>query len=143
MAKKDTLTRKQAYNKEEYNFTLLGINTPMRDYRLCHEINRVLDISLEKVDDHCISFGLKMAPVGFSKYVFTDTSNFQTILIQNKSNEHRLIPEMQLADYFMIFLPYYPGNIEPLHKSLFSIKNVQMVFDIVALKLQHRDNLLF
>lgn len=143
MAKKDSLTRKEAYNEDEYNFTLLGINTAMRDYRLCHEINRVLDISLEKDEDHFLSFGLNTTPVGFSKYVFTDSSNFQTVLIQNKSHEHRLIPEMQLADYFMIFLPHYPSVLDALHKRLFSIKNVQLVFDVIPKKLQHRDNLLF
>ncbi len=128
---------------EDYDFSLLGISCHAKDYRLCWELNKVLNVDLIRTTDFEIS--KKSEAISFSFYEFIDETNYlEYFLISNRAKNGFLIPEQKKVDFFLMVR----GNIlESLTKEIIgkinSLSLVLTSFNIDPNQLKSKQNLLF
>ena len=48
-------------NDQQYDFILIGIICQHKDYKLCYELNRKLDLNLVKCEDYELYFNVRKA----------------------------------------------------------------------------------
>ena len=151
----------------ELDFTLIGISSSLRDYRLCHFINKYTGLkfqfgkespidhngnlkskSQEELDYHIITEKNKNKTVThhFPMYRYCcEQFEFEYYIINNKSLEKGvLIPEIANFDYFLLIKHYI--DIEDLNKlidNLKSINEIMLVKEIEPTSLKSKENLIF
>ncbi|WP_132777930.1 IPExxxVDY family protein [Sphingobacterium alimentarium] len=151
----------------ELDFTLIGISSSLRDYRLCHFINKHSGLKLqfgkESPIDH--NGNIKNKPQSELDYhVITEKSKtkyfkhhfpmyryccnqfeFEYYLINNKSLENGvLIPEIANFDYFMLIKHYIDSeDLDRLIDNLKSIPDIMLVKEIEPISLKSKENLIF
>jgi hypothetical protein len=128
----------------ESKYALLGICSPLKDYRLSWFLNRSLNLKLTKIEDLKISFPKNKEASNFSIYYFDDEENFSTIsFISNKTYGNTLLPEFQHADFLLLI----NGQFEKLNKKNYvseikKIANVLTVFNIEINKTKNIDTII-
>lgn len=128
----------------DFDFTLIGIITPMRAYRLCWFLNNQLKMSLEREEDLTLK-NEQEEEVFFPRYYFyIEESETDFYLLGNKGTEGYLIPEQKEIDFFMLIynLPERDGG-SAFVKKIKPIQEVQSAFLLDPNKLRSRENLLF
>lgn len=151
----------------ELDFTFIGISSSLRDYRLCHFINKHSGLKLqfgkEPPIDH--NGNIKNKPQSELDYhVITEKSKtkyfkhhfpmyryccnqfeFEYYLINNKSLENGvLIPEIANFDYFMLIKHYIDSeDLDRLIDNLKSIPDIMLVKEIEPISLKSKENLIF
>jgi len=128
--------------EEVYDFSLFGISCHVKDYRLCWEINRALNIDLEKVDlDNGNSE--ENSPLTVSSY-FDEESHIQYTLIVNKHNDGLWFSELPNLDYFLrISGPMHEMLADNCKHLLQNIESILAIVKINPLELKSRVNLMF
>ena len=132
----------------DYDFDLIGIISPLKEYTLAWEINRVLKIHLKKESDIIYETSRRKKFL-ISNYLFRiENSVFR--LLKNKAPDFDnvvnpfLVPEMKEYDYFLLSKTDVANkkgkNILTLIKSL---GNVQYASLVVVESLKSKDNLIF
>ncbi len=129
----------------DLDFVLIAVTSSLKDYRLCHQINKCLNIDFSRMDELLLPSGDGKANQEFNRYgYFPDDSETEFYLISNKGSEGFLIPEMNKVDYFVMIKNFIDD--EDLNHWLSSIKKIQEVLAAVELdpkKLKSKENLLF
>ncbi len=127
-----------------YNFLLIGIVCQHRDYRLCHELNKILNINLNKKDDYSVFSNKRMEDHAFSFYEFINEDGDRYNMISNRCTKGILIPEQKVIDYLILIRPDKMRIDESeLVSSLKNAKVILGVYRLDVLKLKSKDNLLF
>lgn len=128
----------------DFDFTLIGIITPMRAYRLCWFLNNQLKMSLEREEDLALK-NEQEEEVFFPRYYFyIEESETDFYLLGNKGTEGYLIPEQKEIDFFMlIYNPPERDAGSAFVKKIKLIPEVQSAFTLDPNKLRSRENLLF
>ena len=126
----------------DYDFYLLALVSPIKDYRLCWMLNRSCDLDLKKQGDLEINSHKNKKLVYFSVYK-DDINQAHYNVISNKLMGEWLIPELKEADYFMMLR----GNTsvkerESLLEKVKMDPEIQMAFEVNPTKLKSRQNLL-
>ncbi len=131
-----------------YDFSLLGIITPVKEYKLAWNLNNMLDITLDKAEDITLEF-LKNQTLVISNYCY-ETENNLMRLIRNKSVDSHgnktvfLIPELSRFEYFLIIQGFEDAySLGELKEKIARIPGVQFVQEIPVEKLKSRENLIF
>jgi hypothetical protein len=129
--------------EEEYDFYLIGISCHAKDYRLCWEMNRLLNIDLARTED--LDLNLKTSIGKFSFYEFIDEENYsEYYLIANRSTKGFLIPEQKNTDFlFMIKGAAYDSVIDEISEKISSSEIVLTSYNIDVNSLKSKQNLLF
>lgn len=154
----------------ELDFNLIGISSSLRDYRLCHFINKhtglnfifgkespidhngfIKSKSTEELDFHIIYDLTKSKNKNENKHHFQmyrcccQNFNYEYYLLNNKSIENGvLIPEASNFDYFMIIKHYIDEeDLSLLIDNLKSINNILIVKEIDPIVLKSKENLIF
>lgn len=151
----------------ELGFKLIGISSSLRDYRLCHFINKKTGLHLEfgkespldhngniktkskeELDYHIITERSKTSKTKhhFPMYRYCcDDFDFEYFMINNKSLENGvLIPEISNFDYFMLIKHYIDEeDLNKLLEAIRSIKEVMLVKEIQPTSLKSKENLIF
>lgn len=129
----------------EYDFVLIAITTPLKDYRLCYTINKQLLIQFYRTDELKLQFGLGDAPVYFSRFHYkAEQGETEFFLLANKGTEGYLIPEMKKADYFILVHNYIDQeDLEHLISGLNQIPEVLAAIEVDPRKLKSKENLIF
>lgn len=128
---------------EDYDFTLVGISCHSKDYRLCWEINKALNIDLIRKDD--LEIRKKGNVNSHSFYEYVDEENYlEYFLISNRGDNGFLIPEQKRVDFFLMA----KGNISDNHTNdiICKINALSLVltsFSIDPELLKSKQNLLF
>lgn len=131
-----------------YDFELLGIISPVKDYKIAWAINTALNIKFKKNNDLKIEF-INDKQLIISNYTF-ETENSLLRLLKNKSQLISdsafsfLLPELKNFDYFIKIEDEANTFNRPLLIS--RIKNlpiIQYVTTIDADKLKSKENLIF
>lgn len=128
---------------EDYDFTLIGISCHSKDYRLCWEINKALNIDLVRTED--LEIRKKGEVNSHSFYEFIDDDNYlEYYLISNRGSSGFLIPEQKSVDFFLMA----KGNISDSHTkdTISKINALSLVltsFSINPDMLKSKQNLLF
>jgi len=149
----------------ELDFNLIGISSSLRDYRLCHFINKHTGLQFiygkespidhnghlknktaEELDYHII-FDTKKENINhFQMYRYCcDRFDYEYYIINNKSQENGvLIPEAGNFDYFMIIKHYIDDeDLDSLLSNLKSIDEILLVKEIDPTILKSKENLIF
>lgn len=152
----------------ELDFTLIGISTILRDYRLCHFINKHtgLDLIYGK-EDHVDHKGLLKSKLRedldfhiiherkknkvsvrhhFTMYRYCNqTFDYEYYLMNNKSLEGGfLISEIPNFDYFLIIKHFIDDeDVQKLTDSIREINDVLLVKEINPINLKSKENLIF
>ena len=90
----------------DYDFSLVGIISALKEYKLAWLLNSKLEVQLEKTTDIEIEF-LKNQSLIISNYIY-ETEHSSLKLLKNKSvdqfgdNPAFLVPELKRFDYFIL-----------------------------------------
>ncbi|WP_241789455.1 IPExxxVDY family protein [Sphingobacterium rhinopitheci] len=153
----------------ELDFNLIGISSSLRDYRLCHFINKYTGLNFiygkespidhngnlknktaEELDFHIV-YDTKGKMKSDNKHHFQmyryccEQFNFEYYIINNKSQENGvLIPEAVNFDYFMIIKHYIDmEDLNNLIHNLKAIDKIMLVKEIDPTLLKSKENLIF
>ncbi|UKJ07454.1 IPExxxVDY family protein [Solitalea lacus] len=128
----------------DYDFTLIGISAPTRDYRFCWFLNKELSFNLIKTDD-IILLNKANEEIYFSRYhQFFEESEQDYFLIGNKGISGYLIPERKEIDFFLLIHNLnYQSERDALLQQINKMSITQTAFFIDANKLKSKENFLF
>jgi hypothetical protein len=87
---------------EEFDFLLVGIVCQHKDYRLCHELNRALELRLVREKDYEVNIAKRMHPALFSFFKFENDEQDLFYVFENKGKHSLLIPEQSQIDFFLM-----------------------------------------
>ena len=132
----------------EYDFSLFGVISALKEYKLAWLINRHLEVQLGKSMDIRIDF-LKSQDLVISNYLYeTENSSFR--LLKNKSmeqfedNSAFLLPELNRFDYLVIARGFEDTfSHTEIKKKLAAIPNIQYVQHFEVENLKSKENLIF
>ncbi len=124
------------------DFSLIGISTSLKGYKLCWEINNLLNFNLIRYDD--IELIKKDMSIHFAVYKYEIEEDFTSFyLISNNNKNINLLPERKEADFLlMIKEPISNDEINSYIKKLRNINNIQIAFNIIPETLKSRNNLI-
>lgn len=129
--------------EDNYDFSLLGISSHVKDYRLCWELNNTLDISLEKSEPIILSEDNDFS--GFATSTFHDDENqLVFVLLTNKHHGKCLIPEFSQIDYLLKVSGSQHEFVLKSKKQM--IQNIESVLKIIEINpndLKSKSNMVF
>ena len=129
----------------DLDFVLIAITSSLRDYRLCHFINKVTGLKLHKMADYEIG----MPPLGmasFSRYADVDeATETEYYVLANRGEEGgMLVPEMRHSDYFLLIRNFIDEeDLTELLDHIMAIADVVAASEISPQKLKSKENLIF
>jgi hypothetical protein len=132
----------------DYDFSLFGLISALKEYKLAWLLNQYLDVQLDKSRDIKIDF-LKSQNLVISNYLYeTEHSSFR--LLKNKSmdqfesNSAFLLPELNRFDYLVIVRGFEDTYThEEFKKRLSTIPKIQYVQYFQIENLKSKENLIF
>jgi hypothetical protein len=129
--------------EEDYDFTLIGISCHSKDYRLCWELNKMLNTDLIRTKDYDIN--KKNGKSSFSFYEFIDESNYlEYFFISNRGKSGFLIPEQNNVDFFILIRGSTSDSLtKEIIGKINSLSLVLTSFNIDPTQLRSKQNLLF
>jgi hypothetical protein len=99
------VAKKQTFTLDfvpDYDFIVIGIYCAYRDYRVCFELNRVLNLGLVRKDDLQIHLEKKGSSGEFSWFFQLNDDEEEYYLVSNKGTHGYFIPELKPTDYFLV-----------------------------------------
>ena len=131
-------------DSDDYDFYLIGIVCQQKDYRLCHELNRHLELDLTRGNDFEIMNNKRMKTSVFSFFQYLNGDDDVFYIFSNKGKDDFLIPEQKSIDYLMIV----KENFKRIDEQEFinTIKKIPIVLGAYSLevkKLKSKGNLVF
>ncbi|WP_143961774.1 IPExxxVDY family protein [Litoribacter populi] len=130
----------------EYEFDLIGLVAPLKDYKMAWVINNSLELDLIKTKDYQLEF-LNQPALVISQFILEKDHGFIQLL-KNRSYSKSdkalyLVPELKTIDYFLLLQDYtYELNINAYIEELSRHPYVQNVVKLDVTKLKSKENLL-
>ncbi|MEB2776227.1 IPExxxVDY family protein [Algoriphagus sp. D3-2-R+10] len=129
-----------------YDFELLGLVSPVRDYKMAWLINRDLDLDLIKSEDLLLEF-LTLPSLKISQYFLSLPHGFVQLLRNKALNSTNqvsyLIPELKSMDYFLLVQDEtFQISINTFANQLAKNRYIQNVMKLDVSKLKSKENLL-
>lgn len=127
----------------DLDFVLIAITSSLKDYVLCHQINKNLEFDFTKTDDHEVYYNVDEPPLSFSRYYFyVEEGEIEYYLVNNRNPEGFLIHEMNKVDFFIIIHQYIDKeDLNFILTRLNKLPDIQVAAQIDPLKLKSRENL--
>lgn len=132
--------------EHQYDFDLLGLVAPVKDYKMAWLINNSLGTKLVKSDDFELDL-MNQATLKISKY-FQEKEHGFVQLLRNRShgegsNSFYLVPELKVMDYFLLLQDYtFEMDLNHYIENLLGNHFIQTVVRLDISKLKSKDNLL-
>ena len=143
----------------DYDFLLIGILSSAPDYKLCWEMNKILQISLKKEKDLQLQLhesekeeGLKltfekpeMTPCFSSYSYYNEINHVKYTVVANKSISALLVKEEQSVDFFLVVDGLYDDweKEEAIINGLREQREIITAYKIDPNKLKSKQNLIF
>ncbi len=129
-----------------YDFELLGLVSPVKDYKMAWLINRDLDMKLIKSDDLILEF-MTLPSLKISQYFLSLPHGFVQLLRNKALNSTNqvsyLIPELKSMDYFLLVQDEtFQISINTFASQLAKNRYIQNVMKLDVSKLKSKENLL-
>lgn len=129
-----------------YDFELLGLVSPVKDYKMAWLINRDLDVNLIKSDDLLLEF-VTLPSLKISQYFLSLPHGFVQLLRNKALNSTNqvsyLIPELKSMDYFLLVQDEtFQISINTFANQLAKNRYIQNVMKLDVSKLKSKENLL-
>jgi hypothetical protein len=130
--------------KVAYDFLLFGIVCQSRDYKLCFEINRTMNLSLERASDFEVPLNKGKEKIKTSCFEYKDGFGNEYFILANKTATGLLIPEHKSIDYFFMVKESAPQHDKAqVEKQLRSIPVILGAYHLEPEKLKTGDRLIF
>ncbi|PRY87431.1 IPExxxVDY family protein [Mongoliibacter ruber] len=132
--------------EHHYDFELLGLVAPHKDYKMAWLLNKYMDMKLVKSDDFVLDF-IGSPKMEISRYMEDKEHGFVQLL-KNKSlsplsNGAYLVPELKIMDYFLLLQDQtFQLDIIAYIERLSQIKLIQNVVKLDISKIKSKENLL-
>ena len=129
-----------------FDFDLLGLVAPLKDYKLAWLINTTLGIRLKKTEDYHLEF-LNQPDLIISQFMLKKEHGFIQLL-KNKSypvggRSTYLIPELQSKDYFLLCQDFTDEvDLNTYIDALSNARGIHSIVKIDTIKLKSKENLL-
>ncbi len=129
----------------DLDFVLIAITTPLRDYRLCYMVNKILNFNFIRSEDLCLEPLQGSARAWFSLYKYSwESSETDFFMIANKGTDGYLIPEMNRTDYLLLIKNYIDETeLDDILLHLNKIPEIVAAVKVDPKKIKSRENLLF
>jgi hypothetical protein len=138
------LAKKVLRIEYDFNFTLVGISSPVKEYRLCWFLNKELNIEFTRQED--LEIYIDKDNSGFFSFYQYSLENLETeyFYMNNRGTSGFLIPENKETDYFFMVNQRLSKSWEKeLITQLNKIEVIQAAYLINPESLKSRENLLF
>lgn len=138
------MSRHQLEVEYDFDFHLIGINSPAGDYRICWSLNQLLALKLSRSENMLeIKSRKGISNSRHSYYTYYDDEiNIYYKLLANRSGSGLIIPEHKTADYLLLIDENPLIDIAEVIESIKKIKQVVMAFIINLDDLKSKENLL-
>lgn len=138
------MARRKLKIDPDFTFLLIGLASPLQDYRLAWNLNRSLHKSLGRVDDLVLVEPESQRQTSFSRYdYYEELTKSYFHLIRNRQGAVLLLPEAKELDYLLLIKgEYYRTRVAGLLKKIRQIEEVQAVVQIPINTLRSRNNLI-
>ena len=124
---------------EEFNFAVLAINSHIKAYKLCWNINSSMQLNFEKKNDHNIKKDL-----WFSRYASISDDGIEYNLLANRSKKGYLAPNQKNINYFLVVKnDYWQQDKAVFMSKLRNISDVLLVFELDTENLKYIDRFIF
>ena len=124
---------------EEFDFAVLAINSHIKAYKLCWNLNSSMQLNFEKKDDHNIKEDL-----WFSRYTYISDDGIEYDLLSNRSKKGYLVPNQKSINYFLVVKNDYWEQDKPEFMSkLRNIPDVLLAFEMDIANFKHIDRFIF
>ena len=124
---------------EEFDFAVLAINSHIKSYKLCWNINSSMQLNFEKKNDHNIK-----KDMWFSRYNYISDEGIEYDLLANRSKKGYLVPNLKSINYFLVVKNDYWEQEKPDFMSkLRNIPDVLLAFEIDIANLKYIDRFIF
>jgi len=124
---------------EEFDFAVLAINSHIKAYKLCWNINSSMQLNFEKKNDHNIKKDL-----WFSRYNYISDDGIEYDLLANRSKKGYLVPSQKSINFFLIVKnDYWNQDKAEFMIKLRNIADILLVFEIDTVNLKHIDRFIF
>ena len=128
---------------QQYDFMLIGIICQHKDYRLCFEINRMLEINLVKCKDYELFFAARKTQSAFARFECKSTQGDKFVLLSNKGTRGILLQEQPQLDYLFMITENQPNDTySTIVKTLKDIPIILGAFSLDPLQLPSREYLI-
>jgi hypothetical protein len=130
----------------QYEFDLLGLVAPLKDYKMAWVVNGSLGVKLIKADDFKMEF-INQPDLVISQFILKKEHGYIQLL-RNRSYSNPglvryLIPELKIMDYFLLLRDYtFQMDINSYIEDLSANRNIQNVVKLDISKLKSKENLL-
>jgi hypothetical protein len=129
-----------------YDFELLGLVSPVKDYKMAWLINKDLDMNLIKSEDLVLEF-MTLPSLKISQYFLSLPHGFVQLLRNKALNSTNqvsyLIPELKSMDYFLLLQDEtFQISINTFANQLAKNRYIQNVMKLDVSKLKSKENLL-
>jgi len=124
---------------EELDFVVLAINSHIKAYKLCWNINKLLKLNFEKKKDHRIKEELY-----FARYMYVCDDDVEYTLLANHSKKGCLISSQKSVNFFLLIKNDYwqQEKIEFISK-LRDIDDILLVFELDTNAIKQIDRFIF
>ena len=124
---------------EEFDFAVLAINSHIKAYKLCWNINSSMQLNFEKKNDHNIKNDL-----WFSRYTYISDDGIEYDLLANRSKKGYLVPNQKSINYFLVVKnDYWEQEKLDFMSKLRNIPDVLLAFEIDIANLKYIDRFIF
>ncbi len=142
------LKKKKLEAEADYDFSLIGIITELKEYKLAWYLNSVLGIHLAKNQDIEIEF-IKGHNLLISNYIY-ETEHSSLRLLKNKSisdfntNKAFIVPELNRFDYLILLRGFESSlPLNEIRQKVSEIPKIQFVQHFPVDNIKSRENLIF
>tara|TARA_B110000459_G_scaffold105273_1_gene116910 strand:+ start:1328 stop:1747 length:420 start_codon:yes stop_codon:yes gene_type:complete len=120
---------------EEFDFTVLAINSHIKAYKLCWNINNSMQLNFEKKNDHYIKEDL-----WFSRYTYISDDGVEYDLLANRSKKGYLVPNQKSINFFLVVKNnYWEHDKSDFMSKLRDISDVLLAFELEKENLKYID----
>jgi len=131
-------------NKAAYDFMLFGIICQSRDYKLCFEINRAMNLSLERAEDFEVMLNKGKDKIKAARFEYKDGFGNEYFILANKTATGLFVPEHKSIDYFLMIKESAPHHEKVLvEKQLRAIPVVLGAYHLEPEKLKTGERFIF
>ena len=124
---------------EEFDFTVLAINSHKKAYKLCWNINSSMQLNFEKKKDHNINEDL-----WFLRYSYISADGIEYDLLANRSKRGYLVPKQKNINYFLVVKnDSWIQDKQVFMSKLRSVPDVLLAVEIDTVNLKHIDRFIF
>lgn len=132
--------------EHSYEFELLGLVAPIKDYKMAWVINNALGLKLVRTSDFEPDF-INYPQMKIAQFL-EEKEHGYTQLLKNRSllessQTLYLVPELKMVDYFLLVQDLtFELNLNTYIERLSEVKYIQNVIKLDVSKLKSKENLL-